>query len=92
MKLNVKESSAAGFEGLDTAGALMVAGKGGREIVNTPDGMEEHILFEKIEGTPNWSLGLAVPSSQYNGIANAVMLTIILSILVILAIPEDWCF
>lgn len=64
MKLNVLESSKAGFKGLEEAGKLMLSKKPGTARITRPDGEMEQLFFAPIPSSPGWVMGVAVPLSQ----------------------------
>jgi methyl-accepting chemotaxis protein len=86
MKLNVTKSAESGFKGLDTAGKMMIEGKSGVERIYTPEGVRTVILFNPINGTPHWTLGVSVPEKELMDKAYSLLWTISVIIFVILGI------
>jgi len=60
MKLNLVESSAWGFKGLDEAGENMRSGQPGVTYFESPDGSKLVSLYHPIPNTPNWMLGVSL--------------------------------
>ena len=86
MKLNVLKGKEAGYAGLAESGELMVKGQSGTHIIARPDGEKSILSFSPIPNTPNWSLGITVPKSELFSHARALVITMTISILFILAI------
>jgi methyl-accepting chemotaxis protein len=86
MKLNVAKSADMGFKGLDTAGKIMMEGQPGIERIFTPEGVKIVILFNPIEGTPHWTLGVSVPEREFMDKAYSLLWTVSIIIFVILTL------
>ncbi len=83
MDMNILESSAQGFKGLEEAGAKMVRGQKGLAEIETSDGLREIITYTPIPNTPEWSLGVAVNVASFNRDTNSLLLFVVIFILVI---------
>ncbi len=86
LKLNVLESSKAGFKGLDEAGKLMLSRKPGSARIAQPNGEAEQLFFAPIPHSPGWVLGVAVPISQLLERVFYLLRTIIIVFVVLTAI------
>lgn len=90
MKLNVLQSSKQGFKGLEAGGKKMVAGDTGTQEITRPDGTRAVLMFTPIPGTPNWSLGISVPSAEFlqkgNSLIRLLMIIVAAILLILLLI------
>ncbi|WP_206808981.1 methyl-accepting chemotaxis protein [Paradesulfitobacterium ferrireducens] len=86
MKLNLLKSTEAGFKGLDELGKKMTAGQEGRGKIIDPDGTERYMIFTPIPGSPNWSLGVSVPTSELLMYANSMLKTTVINVGIILVL------
>lgn len=86
MKLNLLKASEAGYKGVDELGKQMTAGQQGMGRITTPDGMEMYMIFTPIPGSPNWSLGVTIPTAEMLKDADSVLRTTVLSLGVILVL------
>lgn len=64
LKFNVLKSSESGFKQLDKVGADMLKKPNGIGLITRPDHVEEYLSYSKIPLSPNWTLGVAVPTNQ----------------------------
>ena len=86
MKLNALEADkAAGYKGVDAIAKRMVAGETGYGDAVSPKGVPIVMFFSKIPNTPNWSLGLSIPTAQINAISNSLIFIICILVALILA-------
>jgi methyl-accepting chemotaxis protein len=85
-KLNVLKSSEAGFVNLDKVGEKMIKSKFGSGIVKDPQNNEKVVFFSRIPLSPNWSLGLTLPSSHLYSEVNDLLLNLLFSFILTLII------
>lgn len=64
MKLNLLNSEALGYQGLETIGRQMVDGEAGHGSFTCPDGSRMAAIFNPIPNTPGWSFGINVQRSE----------------------------
>ncbi|HOO33716.1 MAG TPA: methyl-accepting chemotaxis protein [Thermotogota bacterium] len=83
MKQNLLDTDSIGYENLEEAGKKMLNGDTGVELIVTPDGIRELVVFNPIRNTPNWSFGIAVDSNEINADTNNILLFVLLIVLVI---------
>lgn len=83
MELNLLESAAQGFEGLDRVGRMMQTQDAGMGRIVLPDGTEEVVLFSGIANTPGWSFAISIPLEDMNSIPMAIANIIIIAFIVI---------
>lgn len=81
LKLNLLTSAELGFEGLDEAGRMMVAGRPGLVGYKRPDGSKMIAIFDRIPETPGWFLGLALSEEELMGKVTSLVRQIILLLL-----------
>jgi len=91
LNLNLLESATSGWKGLDLAGKAMLAmkdGDAGASQYRKPDGSEVIGYYARIENTPAWSLGLAVPVKEVRSVRDDLLgvLYVVLAIGVVVAI------
>ncbi len=86
MKLNLLQSSKLGYQGLEESGKKMVAGQKHMDTIKTQDGEEIFFIYAPIPNTPNWALGVTVPSSVLLKGSNAIfkLITFSVGILILL--------
>lgn len=65
MNLKFLESSATGYQGLDTIGKKIIKGEAGQGIYVRPNGERFITIFNPIPNTPGWSFGIAMLHSEY---------------------------
>lgn len=83
MKQNLLETDSVGYENLSEVGKRMIGGETGVELIKTPDGIRELLVFNPIRNTPNWSLGIAVDSNEINADRDNILLFVLLIVLII---------
>ena len=86
LKLNLLTSAELGFQGLDEAGRMIVAGRPGLVRYRRPDGSKMIAIFDLIPDTPGWFLGLALSEEELTGKVTSLVRQIILLMLGILAV------
>ncbi|MFH1038764.1 MAG: SpoIIE family protein phosphatase [PVC group bacterium] len=86
LKLNLLTSADLGFDGLDEAGRMIVAGKPGLVGYRRPDGSKMIAIFDRIPETPGWFLGLALSEDELMGKVTSLARKIILLLLGILIV------
>ena len=89
MKLNLFQSDAAGFKGLQNLAERMSTEKQGMGIFYKPDGTKMDVHFHSLESIPGWKLLIAVPEAELLRPAQQLVLTLIIAFIglaVILAI------
>jgi len=86
MKLNLVDAEAAGYIGTNSIIEKMRKGEKGYGVVNNPDGSVFSNFFIPINGTSNWSLGVAIPNSELNESTNNIIIKIVMILVVILLI------
>lgn len=84
MKLNVLTSSKDGFINLETVGRQMINSESGYGIVTRPDGIEEYLFYNRVPGSPNWTLGIALPTSEIFSQINALLIKLLAFLLIML--------
>ena len=77
MKLNTLESAQAGYKGLDAVGKAMIRGETTNMNVVRPDGSKLMIFSAPVAGTPNWSLGVIVPTAEIQASGRLIALLVI---------------
>jgi methyl-accepting chemotaxis protein len=77
MKLNTLESAEAGYQGLDTVGRAMIRGETTNREVVRPDGSQLMIFSAPVAGTPNWSLGVIVPTAEIQASGRLIALLVV---------------
>ena len=86
LKLNLLDSAAYGFEGLDQVGRMMIAGKSGVATYLRPDGSRYVAIFHTIRNTPGWCLGLALSEDELTRPARTLTRTVLYLMAVIVLI------
>jgi len=87
LKLNVLKSAEKGFVNLDKMGSLMLSKNEGTGLVKRPDNVEEYLIFSKVPLSPNWTLGVAIPSSQiFVGVDKLVINLVVVFLITIIII------
>lgn len=89
MKLNLFQSDAAGYKGLQNLAERMSAEEQGMGVFYMPDGTKMDVHFHSLGSIPGWKLLIAVPEAELLRPAQQVVLTAILAFIglaVILAI------
>jgi len=64
MKLNLLQSSAMGYRGLEKIGQRIVNGEPGQDSFLRPDGTRLMTIFNPIPNTPGWTFGIVLPQSE----------------------------
>ena len=77
MNLNTLESAQAGYKGLDTVGRSMIRGETTNMSVVRPDGAKLLVFSAPVAGTPNWSLGVIVPTREIQASGRVIALLVI---------------
>jgi methyl-accepting chemotaxis protein len=77
MKLNTLESAQAGYQGLDAVGRAMIRGETSSMNVVRPDGAKLLVFSAPVAGTPNWSLGVIVPTAEIQASGRVIALLVI---------------
>jgi methyl-accepting chemotaxis protein len=77
MKLNTLESAQAGYQGLDAVGRAMIRGETTNMNVVRPDGAKLLVFSAPVAGTPNWSLGVIVPTAEIQASGRTIALLVI---------------
>jgi len=77
MKLNTLESTQAGYKGLDAVGRSMIRGETTNMPVVRPDGAKLMVFSAPVAGTPNWSLGVIVPTAEIQASGRLIALLVI---------------
>ncbi len=86
MNLNLLDSKELGYDGLDDMARKMIRGGEGFQEVKSPDNSLNLNFFLPIEGTPNWSLGVAVPMDQLRKTADDLIVGIVFILLMIIGV------
>lgn len=86
MKLNILESEEEGYQGLVEAGNKIIVGESGIGKITNPDGTKASIIYQPIENTSGWALGVTVPESDLMSKASGLINTSVILILAILLI------
>ena len=73
MKLNLLQSAAQGYQGLEEIGQTLARGESGFGTYRRPDGTLFATLYNPIPNTPHWGLGVSLPESELMGRANGLM-------------------
>ena len=76
LKLNLIKSPEKGFEDLDKLGAKMLSTNNGTGLYKRPDKIESYLIFSKIPISPNWTLGVSLPSSQIFAEVDSLMINL----------------
>ncbi|QSH99930.1 methyl-accepting chemotaxis protein [Treponema phagedenis] len=85
MKMNIKELDSQGYKGMTEIGKDMIAGvENMRSFYD--HGVEYFMVYTPIPHSPNWTLGIIIPSNYFNRLARHAMKIIIPFILVIFVI------
>ncbi|MDX9958360.1 MAG: methyl-accepting chemotaxis protein [Spirochaetia bacterium] len=77
MNLNTLESAEAGYQGLDMVGKAMIRGEIVRMHVVRPDGSDLIIFSAPVAGTPDWSLGIIVPTAEIQASGRLIALLVV---------------
>lgn len=85
MKLNLLDSTAQGYRGLEEIGRTLARGEAGVGTYERPDGTRFVTVFNPIPNTPNWGLGVSVPEADLMGRAYRLMRVILWGMAVLLA-------
>jgi len=64
MKLNLLQSSAKGYRGLEKIGQRIVKGEPGQDSFVRPDGTQLMTIFNPIPNTPGWTFGIVLKQSE----------------------------
>jgi sigma-B regulation protein RsbU (phosphoserine phosphatase) len=64
MKLNLLQSSAMGYQGLENIGQRIIKGEPGRDSFVRPDGARLMTIFNPIPNTPGWTFGIVLKQSE----------------------------
>ena len=88
LNLNLLESAATGWKGLDDVGRAMLAGETGAMAYHRPDGMNITGYYTSVPNSPGWSLALALPLKEVNATRDGllVLLYLILAAGVLVAV------
>ncbi|GAB1392791.1 hypothetical protein MASR1M60_09540 [Rhodocyclaceae bacterium] len=77
MKLNLIESAAQGYEGLDRIGQTLAKGESGLSTYRRPDGTVFSTIYTPIPNTPNWGLGVSLQEATLMARAFGLMQSIL---------------
>jgi len=87
LNLNILKSTESGFQNLDIVGSKMLHSNAGTGIIQRPDNVEEYLIFSRIPVSPNWTLGVSLPSSQvFAGVKSLLLNLIVFFVATILII------
>lgn len=76
MTLNLFDSAALGYEGLEEIARTLARGEAGLSPYRRPDGTRFMTLYTPIPNTPHWGLGVSMPESELMGPVNDLMRTL----------------
>ncbi len=86
MKLNIREMDQQGYSGMSLIGEDMKKGVQNIRKFRSDKGEENYMVYLPIPNSPNWTLGIIVPSYYFNRLSTDIMKIVIpVTILVILA-------
>lgn len=86
MQINVTDADRQGYQGLDAHGRRMVRGESGMGEILNLQGEPMTMIWHSIPQTPNWTIGVSVPSDTFTATTRALLIKIALVILVVLVI------
>lgn len=73
MRLNLLESAAQGYQGLEMIARTLARGESGLSFYRRPDGTRFVTIYTPIPNTPNWGLGVSMPEAELMGRAYRLM-------------------
>jgi len=80
LKLNTLDAGKSGFDGLDTIGNNMIAGKEGMDYYSKAE--EQYVaIYAPIPDTPNWSMAYSISEAEMMAPINNLTLTIALIVI-----------
>ncbi len=85
MKLNLLKASDFGYDNLDSVGKNIVNGKQGISNIVLPDGRKAVTIYNPVNNSPNWSLGITIPRSELLSRGYSLLNTILVIISIIIA-------
>jgi len=85
MKLNVLDSEAAGFSGLNEIGFRALSGEAGSGLFTAPGGTRTLLFYAPVPDSPGWVLGATVPVSSFFAFTRTILAIAVVLTLVILA-------
>lgn len=77
MTLNLFESTAQGYQGLESVAETLARGEAGIGTYRRPDGTLFATIYNPIPNTPNWGLGVSLQETELMGRAYRLMGTIL---------------
>ena len=86
MKFNPLESGKDGYEGLAEMAKEMTEGKMGNGVFKRPDGTSFRMIYGPIAYTPNWSMGVIIPTSQLSTVSDQLIMIILIAFAIITAV------
>ena len=86
MKFNPLESEKDGYEGLSEMAKEMTEGKMGNGVFKRPDGTSFEMIYGPIAYTPNWSMGVIIPTSQLSTVSDQLIMIILIAFAIITAV------
>lgn len=85
-ELNLLQSDALGFRGLQTAAQRMVRGQSGTDRITRPTGEQEVIFYQPIPNAPNWTLGVTVSEAELMADVRQITTFLIILIAIIIGV------
>lgn len=86
MKLNLIDSSAQGYRGLDLIGRTLAKGESGFSTYQRPDGAVLATIYTPIPNTPNWGLGVSLQETTLMARAYGLMRAILWGMAAVMAL------
>jgi methyl-accepting chemotaxis protein len=86
MTLNVTDADKNGTKGMDALGKRGLAEERGHGTYLNASGDEMTVFFVRVPNTPNWVLGISVPSKEINETADSLIMLLLLVALVAIAL------
>jgi methyl-accepting chemotaxis protein len=84
MQLNLLESAAKGYKGLDALGKRILESESGAGRWTNPQGVKMTTYYSRIPGISGWSLGVSVPSKEASAVKDG--LVTLIGILAVIAV------
>ena len=81
MKLNILDADKDGYRGLDALGKRMISTAAGNGTFIKPDGTSMTTYYSKVPNSPNWTLGLSLPSVEVRERADALVVLLLIILL-----------
>lgn len=84
--LNLATCEELGYRGLMKVGEQLAQGLGGFEIVHSPDGDVEAVIFTPLDGTPGWGFSIHIPNTVLTDRINRIFSLLVWLVVIIVLI------